>query len=110
MSCQRRGAAARVGSAPLMSRKKRKKSRGSASPSASGSAVALALGLSYDVEALVKARKESQSPLTIVCSPNNPTGSGIDPEGIQRILKKAPNAAVAAAAAPTAAPRWRRRK
>jgi len=34
-------------------------------------------GLTYDVRALLKAREESQPPLTIVCSPNNPTGSSL---------------------------------
>lgn len=32
--------------------------------------------------------------LILISNPNNPTGSGIDLDGIQRILKKAPNAAV----------------
>lgn len=32
--------------------------------------------------------------LILISNPNNPTGSGVDLDGIQRILKKAPNAAV----------------
>ena len=41
-----------------------------------GEAIRVALGpdLEYDTEALSRARREAEAPLTIVCSPNNPTG------------------------------------
>jgi histidinol-phosphate aminotransferase len=41
-----------------------------------GEAVRVGLGpdLEYDTEALSAARREAEAPLTIVCSPNNPTG------------------------------------
>lgn len=52
-----------------------------------GRAVRVPLGadLEYDGEALLRARRESGAPLTIVCSPNNPTG-GVLPAGDLRRL------------------------
>lgn len=47
--------------------------------------VPLAADLSYDVEALSRARRESQASLTIVCSPNNPTGGVLDHAGVRRL-------------------------
>jgi len=53
----------------------------------SGPVQTQSLGVTYDVEALVKARKESQAPLTIVCSPNNPTGSSLALSDVERLCR-----------------------
>jgi histidinol-phosphate aminotransferase len=44
-----------------------------------GQAVRVPLGadLGYDVHVLARARRESAAPVTIVCSPNNPTGAAL---------------------------------
>jgi histidinol-phosphate aminotransferase len=42
-------------------------------------------GLAYDVEALLAARRESGATVTIVCSPNNPTGSSLTLAEIERL-------------------------
>jgi len=47
--------------------------------------VGLGPGLEYDGEAIARARRESQAPVTIVCSPNNPTGGTIASEEIARL-------------------------
>lgn len=39
----------------------------------------------YDVEALLESREESQASLTIVCSPNNPTGTSLGPGDVERL-------------------------
>jgi histidinol-phosphate aminotransferase len=39
----------------------------------------------YDVEALLAARRLGQAPLTVVCSPNNPTGSSLAEAAIERL-------------------------
>jgi histidinol-phosphate aminotransferase len=44
-------------------------------------------GLTYDVDALLKAREESQAPVTIVCSPNNPTGSSLALPDVERLCR-----------------------
>jgi histidinol-phosphate/aromatic aminotransferase/cobyric acid decarboxylase-like protein len=44
-------------------------------------------GLAYDIEALLKARRESQAPVTIVCSPNNPTGSSLSLAEVERLCE-----------------------
>ncbi len=49
---------------------------------ANGSAAA---GLVYDVEALSEARRLSGATVTIVCSPNNPTGSSLGHAEIERL-------------------------
>ena len=61
---------------------------GSAASDASRSAGTPAPVLSYDLEALLKARKESQAPLTIVCSPNNPTGTSLAPDDVERLCRE----------------------
>ena len=53
-----------------------------APPGANGSAVA---GLVYDVEALAAARRRTQAAVTIVCSPNNPTGSSLTLPEVERL-------------------------
>jgi histidinol-phosphate aminotransferase len=43
--------------------------------------------LRYDVDALVTARRENEAALTIVCSPNNPTGTSLSRAGLERLCK-----------------------
>jgi len=40
----------------------------------------------FDVEALVEASKDAD--VTVICSPNNPTGTLLDPESLKRILNR----------------------
>jgi len=49
--------------------------------------------LAFPLQELINAIQPSTR-LILISNPNNPTGSGIDLDGIQRILKKAPNTAV----------------
>ena len=52
-----------------------------------GEAVRVGLGpdLEYDVPGVARARREAEAPVTIVCSPNNPTG-GLFPAGAVEAL------------------------
>jgi len=52
-----------------------------------GSAVRGAPGFAYDVEALLKARRASEAGVTIVCSPNNPTGTSLDSYDVERLCR-----------------------
>jgi len=45
------------------------------------------LRMTYDVDALLAARRASGAPLTIVCSPNNPTGTSLEIEDVERICR-----------------------
>jgi histidinol-phosphate aminotransferase len=51
--------------------------------------VPLASDLSYDVESLLAARRATQAPVTIVCSPNNPTGGVLAAEQVARLCADA---------------------
>ncbi len=42
-------------------------------------------GLVYDLDALVEARRSSRAAVTIVCSPNNPTGTVLTPEQVGQL-------------------------
>ena len=44
-----------------------------------------AAGLAYDVEAISAARRESNASVTIVCSPNNPTGNALALAEVERL-------------------------
>jgi len=44
-------------------------------------------GFAYDVEALLESLEESQASLTIVCSPNNPTGTSLAPADVERLCR-----------------------
>jgi histidinol-phosphate/aromatic aminotransferase/cobyric acid decarboxylase-like protein len=46
-------------------------------------------GLVYDVEALLDARRQSGASLTIVCSPNNPTGTCLPIADVERLCADA---------------------
>ena len=46
---------------------------------------AVAGGLHYDVEALIEARRASGAAVTIVCSPNNPTGGSLSLSEVERL-------------------------
>jgi histidinol-phosphate aminotransferase len=45
--------------------------------------------LSYDVEALLRTVEEKQPDVTIICSPNNPTGCVIETSDLHRLLESA---------------------
>lgn len=51
--------------------------------------VPLGASLSFDVPALSSAIEESQPDVTVICSPNNPTGCRIEDDDLERILAKA---------------------
>ncbi len=44
--------------------------------------------LEYDTEALAAARREAEAPVTIVCSPNNPTGSLYPAAAVERLCRE----------------------
>lgn len=41
----------------------------------------------YDVDALLEARRASGAAVTVVCSPNNPTGSSLAPADVERLCR-----------------------
>jgi histidinol-phosphate aminotransferase len=41
----------------------------------------------YDVDAILTARRASGAPLTIVCSPNNPTGTSLELDDVERLCR-----------------------
>jgi histidinol-phosphate aminotransferase len=43
--------------------------------------------LAYDVEAILEARRAAEAAVTVVCSPNNPTGSGLDRDEVRRLCR-----------------------
>jgi len=49
--------------------------------------VPLTSGLQYDTEALLKTVEALQPDVTIICSPNNPTGCAIDDDALRALLK-----------------------
>lgn len=49
--------------------------------------VPLTNSLQYDTEALLKAVEEHQPDVTIICSPNNPTGCVIDEDALRALLR-----------------------
>src|SRR5215216_7847751 len=49
--------------------------------------VPLTSGLQYDSEALLKAVEARQPDVTIICSPNNPTGCVIDDDALRALLR-----------------------
>ena len=51
--------------------------------------VPLDASLSFDVPALLNAIEESQPDVTVICSPNNPTGCRIEDEDLEKILAMA---------------------
>ncbi len=50
--------------------------------------VPLDADLQYDVEALVAARERLRAPVTIVCSPNNPTGGVLATDDVRRLCQQ----------------------
>jgi histidinol-phosphate/aromatic aminotransferase/cobyric acid decarboxylase-like protein len=54
-------------------------------PPPAGSPVAP--GFTYDVEALLAAQRTSGASVTIVCSPNNPTGTSLAPGDVERLCR-----------------------
>jgi histidinol-phosphate aminotransferase len=44
-------------------------------------------GFRYDVDAILAARRASEAPITVVCSPNNPTGNSLEPEQVERLCR-----------------------
>jgi histidinol-phosphate aminotransferase len=55
-----------------------------------GEAVRVSMGpdLEYDVEALAHARQQREAAVTIVCSPNNPTGGVLPAEAVARLCRE----------------------
>jgi histidinol-phosphate aminotransferase len=49
--------------------------------------VALTDELRYDVRALVEARRRTEAAVTIVCSPNNPTGTSLSRSALERLCR-----------------------
>jgi histidinol-phosphate aminotransferase len=49
--------------------------------------VRLDADLQYDVDAILEARRAVQAPVTVVCSPNNPTGSGLTLDDVRRLCR-----------------------
>jgi histidinol-phosphate/aromatic aminotransferase/cobyric acid decarboxylase-like protein len=45
------------------------------------------LRMAYDVDAILAARRASGAPVTIVCSPNNPTGTSLEPGDVERLCR-----------------------
>jgi len=52
-----------------------------------GVRVPLTAELRYDTEALIDARRQSEAAVTIVCSPNNPTGTSLSRQGLERLCR-----------------------
>jgi histidinol-phosphate aminotransferase len=50
--------------------------------------VPLDADLRYDVPALVEARRRSEAAVTVVCSPNNPTGGVLSPDEVRRLCRE----------------------
>jgi histidinol-phosphate/aromatic aminotransferase/cobyric acid decarboxylase-like protein len=48
---------------------------------------AVAPAFAYDVEALIEAGRESRASVVVVCSPNNPTGTSLAPEDVERLCE-----------------------
>ena len=44
-------------------------------------------GFAYDIEALLRTREESHASVTIVCSPNNPTGTRLALSDVERLCR-----------------------
>jgi histidinol-phosphate aminotransferase len=51
--------------------------------------VPLKANFDYDIEALCRARRESAAPITVVCTPNNPTGNLLAPGDVERLCAAA---------------------
>lgn len=51
--------------------------------------VSLTSGLKYDVESLLRSVEEKQPDVTIICSPNNPTGCVVDDDSLKKLLRTA---------------------
>ena len=49
---------------------------------------AVASGFSYDIDALLAAQSASAASVTIVCSPNNPTGTSLAPGDVEQLCKE----------------------
>jgi histidinol-phosphate aminotransferase len=47
--------------------------------------VRLGAGFAFDVDALIRAQREHEASVVIVCSPNNPTGSLLSPADVARL-------------------------
>src|SRR5438477_9499579 len=52
--------------------------------------VALTADFQFDVDALVRAARDTQAPLVVVNSPNNPTGTPLPDGAVQRLLAETP--------------------
>jgi len=70
-----------LGGEPTPSRGALKVTRASGSPGTHTPSFA------YDVEALLESLEESDASVTIVCSPNNPTGTSLAPADVERLCR-----------------------
>jgi histidinol-phosphate aminotransferase len=61
-----------------------------------GEGVRVTLGpdLEYQPDALIEAARRSEAALTIVCSPNNPTGGALSPDEVRRVCAESPGLVV----------------
>jgi histidinol-phosphate aminotransferase len=52
-----------------------------------GTAVSVALtdGLAFDVDAIIRAARDTRAAVVVLCTPNNPTGSALSREEIERV-------------------------
>ena len=58
-----------------------------ADPSGPGRRRPLRMTFAYDVDALLAARRASGAPVTVVCSPNNPTGTSLPLADVERLCR-----------------------
>jgi histidinol-phosphate aminotransferase len=49
--------------------------------------VRLSAALAYDLDAILEARRQAGAAVTVVCSPNNPTGSGLTRDDVRRLCR-----------------------
>jgi histidinol-phosphate aminotransferase len=56
-----------------------------ADPSGPGPRESLRMTFAYDTDAILAARRANEAPVTIVCSPNNPTGTSLDLYDVERL-------------------------
>ena len=56
-------------------------------PSAARDQALRSAGFAYDVDAILTVRRASRAGVTIVCSPNNPTGNSLSAKDVDRLCR-----------------------